>query len=70
MQEYEQVQVDTGWVRMESGAAVVLDQRIDTDIEEFWDHYQSQTLPKVFRTVLRWRSRGDAGQNSRPCSTP
>ncbi len=52
MPEYEKVQVDTGWVRMESGSTVVLDQRIATDIEEFWDHYQSQTLPKVFRTVM------------------
>src|ERR1700676_4238501 len=37
---------------MESGHSVVLDQRIATDIEEFWDHYQSQTLPKVFRTIM------------------
>ncbi len=49
---YEQVQVDTGWVRMESGGEVILDQRIKTDIEEFWDHYQNQVLPKVFRTVM------------------
>jgi hypothetical protein len=52
MPEYEKVQVDTGWVRMESGGRPVLDQRIATDIEEFWDHYQSQTLPKVFRTIM------------------
>jgi len=32
---YEQVQVDTGWVRIEAGSRVVLDQRIRTDIEEF-----------------------------------
>ena len=52
MKEYETVQVDTGWVRMESGKTVVLDQRIPTDIEEFWDHYQKETLPKVFRSVM------------------
>ncbi|HWZ33546.1 MAG TPA: M14 family zinc carboxypeptidase [Bryobacteraceae bacterium] len=52
MQEYEKVQVDTGWVRMESGTSVVLDQRVATDIEEFWDHYHKETLPKVFRTVM------------------
>ncbi len=52
MKEYETVQVDTGWVRMESGSTVVLDQRIPTDIEEFWDHYQTQTLPRVFRSVM------------------
>jgi hypothetical protein len=49
---YEQVQVDTGWVRIEAGSNVVLDQRIKTDIEEFWDHYQKETLPKIFRHVM------------------
>src|ERR1019366_2962585 len=49
---YEQVQVETGWVRMESGASVVLDQRIRTDIEEFWDHYQQKTLPRIYSFVM------------------
>jgi hypothetical protein len=49
---YEQVEVDTGWVRIESGSSVILDQRVKTDIEEFWDHYQNQTLPKIFRHVM------------------
>jgi hypothetical protein len=49
---YEQVQVDTGWVRIEAGPRLILDQRIKTDIEEFWDHYQNETLPKIFRHVM------------------
>ena len=52
MPEYEKVEVDTGWVRLESAGRPVLDQRIPTDIEEFWDHYQKETLPKVYRAVL------------------
>jgi hypothetical protein len=52
MPEYERVEVDTGWVRMECGGAVVLDRRIPTDIEEFWEHYHKITLPKVFRAVM------------------
>jgi hypothetical protein len=52
MPEYEKVQVDTGWVRMESGSTVVLDRRIPTDIEQFWEHYHKVTLPEVFKTVL------------------
>jgi hypothetical protein len=52
MPEYEKVQVDTGWVRIESGSTAVLDQRIPTDIEEFWERYQKEILPKVFRTVM------------------
>ena len=53
MPEYEKVQVDTGWARIEEGSAVVLDQRIPTDIEMFWDRYQKETLPRVFRTVMQ-----------------
>jgi len=49
---YEQVQVETGWVRLEAAGNVVLNQRILTDIEELWDHYQNQTLPKVYQFVL------------------
>ena len=49
---YEQVQVETGWVRLEAGGKVLLNHRIRTDIEEFWDHYQNQTLPKVYQFVL------------------
>ena len=52
MPEYEKVQIDTGWVRIESGSSVVLDQRIATDIEEFWEHYHKDVLPRVFRTVM------------------
>ncbi|HEY2017707.1 MAG TPA: M14 family zinc carboxypeptidase [Bryobacteraceae bacterium] len=55
---YEQVQVDTGWVRMDvagaAGAASkpLLDERIRTDIEEFWDHYQNKTLPRVYQFMM------------------
>ena len=49
---YEQVQVDTGWVQIGAGSRVILDQRIKTDIEEFWDHYQNETLPKIFRYIM------------------
>jgi hypothetical protein len=58
MPEYEKVQVDTGWVRMEQGGNVVIDQRIATDIEEFWDRYHKETLPKVFEIVMA-RSHGE-----------
>jgi Zinc carboxypeptidase len=49
---YEQVQVATGWVRMEAGGKAILDQRIKTDPEEFWDHYQNKTMPRVFQFVM------------------
>jgi hypothetical protein len=49
---YEQVQVETGWVRLEAASKVILNERIKTDIEEFWDHYQNQTLPRVYQFVM------------------
>ncbi len=58
IQRYEQVRVDTGWVKLEESGKVLLDQRIKTDPEEFWDHYQNETLPKVFHFVMA-QSKGD-----------
>jgi hypothetical protein len=58
MPEYERVQVDTGWVHIEAGSTTVLDQRIPTDIEEFWDRYHKDILPRVFHTVMA-RYHGD-----------
>ena len=49
---YEQVQVETGWVRLEAGSKPLLNERIKTDIEEFWDHYQNKTLPRVYQFVM------------------
>lgn len=58
MPRYEQVQVETGWVQLKAGTSVILDKRINTDIEEFWEHYQDETLPKVFHYVMA-QSKGD-----------
>ena len=52
IQRYEQVQVDTGWVRLEAAGKALLNQRIKTDVEEFWDHYQNKTLPRVYQFVM------------------
>jgi len=40
------------WTHSGSAPHVALVSAIATDIEEFWDHYQSQTLPKIFRTIM------------------
>jgi hypothetical protein len=52
MPRYEQVTVETGWVRFASGPNVLLDERIKTDIEEFWAHYQSDTLPRIYKFIM------------------
>jgi hypothetical protein len=62
---YEKVQVETGWVRIESDSRVVLDRRIKTDLEEFWDHYQNKTLPKVFQQVMS-QAHGELRQEFAP----
>ncbi len=50
---YEQVQVATGWVRLDAGSKPILDERVKTDIEEFWDHYQNKTLPRIYQFVMQ-----------------
>ena len=52
IKSYEQVEVDTGWVRLDVGSEKVLDQRIMTDLEMFWDHYQNKTLPDLYQFVM------------------
>jgi Zinc carboxypeptidase len=50
--EYETVTVETGWVTLTAGGKNLLDERVPSDIEMFWDHYQSQTLPRIFKIVM------------------
>jgi len=49
---YEEVQVETGWVRLNAAGKPLLNERIRTDIEEFWDHYQNKTLPRVYQFAM------------------
>ena len=41
--EYEQIRVTTGWITASSGAETLVDQRIATDPERFWDRLQTET---------------------------
>lgn len=50
--EYDHVQVDTGWVQLASGGRTILDERVKTDEEMFWEHYQTVTLPRVFDFIM------------------
>lgn len=49
---YEDVQVETGWLRLNAASKPLLNERVKTDIEEFWDHYQNQTLPRVYQFIM------------------
>ncbi len=50
--DYEHVRVTTGWIRAEVAGRAVADERIETDPERFWDHFQSRTLPALYDHVM------------------
>ncbi len=50
--DYEKVRVTTGWITGRVASATVVDQRIVTDVERFWDHFQGQTLPALYDHVM------------------
>ena len=50
--DYEHVRVTTGWVKAEAAGRVLVDERIETDPERFWDRFQSGTLPALYDHVM------------------
>jgi hypothetical protein len=62
---YDRVAVETGWVRLQSGAKTLLDERIETDTEVFWEHYQSKTLPRIFQYLMA-QTKGRPKQEYQP----
>jgi hypothetical protein len=51
--EYANVRVGTGWLSASIDGAVIVDERIETDMERFWNNYQSSTLPKIRDYILK-----------------
>lgn len=50
--EYEQVRVTTGWITAVAGTDTLLDRRIRTDPETFWDFLQTQTYRRIIDYVM------------------
>ena len=50
--DYEQVRVTTGWLQATAGDRTLVDERIVTDPEAFWDYYQAEVLPAVYDYVM------------------
>ena len=50
--DYEKVRVTTGWITARNGDRVLADRRIVTDLERFWDHFQSKTLNAMYDYVM------------------
>jgi hypothetical protein len=50
--DYEQVRVTTGWLTATAGPRSLADERIVTDPEAFWDHFQNVVLPAMYDHVM------------------
>src|SRR5262245_15308268 len=50
---WSRVIVTTGWVSATVDGASVVDTRIATDPERFWDHYQTKVLPRIYDNVMK-----------------
>ena len=50
--DYEWIRVTTGGITAEVDGRPVLDERIRTDAEAFWDHYQSDTLARLYDYLM------------------
>ena len=50
---WSRVEVTTGWISASVDGRQVVDARILTDPERFWDHYQSKLLPKIYDHVMK-----------------
>jgi hypothetical protein len=50
--DYERVRVTTGWIKADVGGRTIVDDRIATDPERFWDHFQANTLPALYDHVM------------------
>ncbi len=51
--DYEKARVTTGWIEASVGGETVIDERIITDLERFWDHFQGDTLMRMYEHVMR-----------------
>jgi zinc carboxypeptidase len=50
--DYERVRVTTGWLQAVVNGKALVDERIATDPERFWDRFQSRTLPALYDHVM------------------
>jgi hypothetical protein len=50
--DYEHVRVTTGGIKADVAGRTAIDERIATDPERFWDHFQSKTLPALYDHVM------------------
>ena len=62
--EYEQVRVTTGWITATSGGETLLDQRVVTDPERFWDRLQTETYGDIIEYIMDTQDGNPDGDNA------
>lgn len=50
---WSRVDVTTGWLQAAVDGKTIVDARIQTDPERFWDHYQAKILPRIYDHVMK-----------------
>jgi hypothetical protein len=50
--DYEHVRVTTGCLSAAVDGKTIVDERLITDPERFWDHYQAKVLPRIYDYVM------------------
>ncbi|MBN2206780.1 MAG: hypothetical protein JW742_05200 [Candidatus Aminicenantes bacterium] len=50
--EWGTVRVTTGWIVVQEGSRTLVDRTLATDLETFWEYYQSEILPAVYGRIL------------------
>ena len=68
--DYELIQVTTGQITAEVDGETVVDERIRMDAEAFWDHYQSDTLARVYDTIMELHEGKPRGARGRAVLRP
>jgi hypothetical protein len=51
--EWGDVKLTTGWVKITIEDKVLLDSSMKSDLEYFWDYYQSEIIPEVYAHILK-----------------
>ncbi len=51
--EWGNVELTTGWVRITYDDRVILDSDLKSDLEKFWEYYQSEILQEVYSHILK-----------------
>ncbi|NIM89694.1 MAG: hypothetical protein GTO17_01960 [Candidatus Aminicenantes bacterium] len=51
--EWGKVKVTTGWLKIDCGGELMVDESLKTDLEKFWDFYQDEVLAQVYSYVMK-----------------